>query len=416
MTRRILPLSPNARILAITVLNGVAITAIRPMVSYRALELGADALGLGIVASSYSALSLFAAFVVGRWIDRYGASPFLIGGAVLMAISAFSSIWLGSIVGLAVAQSVLGLGQVMNRVSSQTIIANQTTRDKRDERFGLYAVADSAGDLIGPLLAGFIAGSVLFATAGSRFNSEAPILLSGVIAVVAAVLGIFSGGDFGGRPRESPKASTSHRAAAVSILRVTDMPQAILASVAVLLSINLLVAYLPAFGEQEGLAVEFVGVLLALRAAGSMASRLFMGQLIRRFGRGRLLVASMSAAALCIAVLPFLPHPILLVGLMIVMGIGLGFGQPMTMAWIANRVPRDQRAAALSVRITGNRIGQVVLPTVMGVVAGAAGLSTMFVALAAVLGASAVVVRRTTHLDNPSPLEPSAREPAEAKG
>jgi MFS family permease len=416
MTRRMLPLSPNARILAITVLNGVAITAIRPMVSYRALELGADALGLGIVASSYSALSLFAAFVVGRWIDRYGASPFLIGGAVLMAISAFSSIWLGSIVGLAVAQSVLGLGQVMNRVSSQTIIANQTTRDKRDERFGLYAVADSAGDLIGPLLAGFIAGSVLFATAGSRFNSEAPILLSGVIAVVAAVLGIFSGGDFGGRPRESPKASTSHRAAAVSILRVTDMPQAILASVAVLLSINLLVAYLPAFGEQEGLAVEFVGVLLALRAAGSMASRLFMGQLIRRFGRGRLLVASMSAAALCIAVLPFLPHPILLVGLMIVMGIGLGFGQPMTMAWIANRVPRDQRAAALSVRITGNRIGQVVLPTVMGVVAGAAGLSTMFVALAAVLGASAVVVRRTTHLDNPSPLEPSAREPAEAKG
>jgi MFS family permease len=416
MTRRMLPLSPNARILAITVLNGVAITAIRPMVSYRALELGADALGLGIVASSYSALSLFAAFVVGRWIDRYGASPFLIGGAVLMAISPFSPIWLGSIVGLAVAQSVLGLGQVMNRVSSQTIIANQTTRDKRDERFGLYAVADSAGDLIGPLLAGFIAGSVLFATAGSRFNSEAPILLSGVIAVVAAVLGIFSGGDFGGRPRESPKASTSHRAAAVSILRVTDMPQAILASVAVLLSINLLVAYLPAFGEQEGLAVEFVGVLLALRAAGSMASRLFMGQLIRRFGRGRLLVASMSAAALCIAVLPFLPHPILLVGLMIVMGIGLGFGQPMTMAWIANRVPRDQRAAALSVRITGNRIGQVVLPTVMGVVAGAAGLSTMFVALAAVLGASAVVVRRTTHLDNPSPLEPSAREPAEAKG
>lgn len=416
MTRRMLPLSPNARILAITVLNGVAITAIRPMVSYRALELGADALGLGIVASSYSALSLFAAFVVGRWIDRYGAAPFLIGGAALMAISAFSSIWLGSIVGLAVAQSVLGLGQVMNRVSSQTIIANQTTRDKRDERFGLYAVADSAGDLIGPLLAGFIAGSVLFATAGSRFNSEAPILLSGVIALVAAALGIFSGGDFGGRPRESPQASTSHRAAAVSILRVTDMPQAILASVAVLLSINLLVAYLPAFGEQEGLAVEFVGVLLALRAAGSMASRLFMGQLIRRFGRGRLLVASMSAAALCIAVLPFLPHPILLVGLMIVMGIGLGFGQPMTMAWIANRVPRDQRAAALSVRITGNRIGQVVLPTVMGVVAGAAGLSTMFVALAAVLGASAVVVRRTTHLDNPSPLEPAAREPVEAKG
>jgi MFS family permease len=412
MIRNAFSLSPNARILVITVLNGVAITAIRPMVSYRALELGADALGLGIVASSYSALSLFAAFVIGRWIDRYGASRFLVGGACLMALSAFSSIWLGSIIGLALAQSVLGLGQVMNRVASQTIIANQSRRDQRDERFGLYAVADSAGDLIGPLLAGFVAGSTLFVTAGGRFNSVVPIVMAGVIAVFAAAFGAFGGPDFGPRPRKPARMVRTHRAAAISILRVADMPQAILASVSVLLSINLLVAYLPAFGEQEGLAVEFVGILLALRAAGSMASRLFMGRLIRRFGRGPLLVTSMSTAAASIAFVPFLPHPIPLVALMVLMGIGLGFGQPMTMAWIANRVPRDERAAALSVRITGNRIGQVVLPVVMGVIAGAAGLTTMFVALAGFLAGGAFVVRRTTHLDDASelPATPAAED------
>lgn len=126
-----------------------------------------------------------------------------------------------------------------------------------------------------------------------------------------------------------------------------------------------------------------------------MVSRLFMGRLIRHAGRGSVLMGSMLLAGGAIAALPFLTQPVVLGGLMLVIGIGLGVGQPMTIAWVVNRVPREQRGTALGVRLTGNRLGQLVLPAVFGTVASAGGLAAMFLVLAALLGGGALMVWRT---------------------
>ena len=59
------------------------------------------------------------------------------------------------------------------------------------------------------------------------------------------------------------------------------------------------------------------------------------------------------------------------------MGLGLGAGQPLTMSWLADSTPPGLRGRAMSLRLTGNRFGQVVVPSVAGVVAvgsGAAGV------------------------------------------
>jgi MFS family permease len=173
------------------------------------------------------------------------------------------------------------------------------------------------------------------------------------------------------------------------------MTSAMLVSITVISVLDVLVAYLPAYGEAAGLSVATVGALLTVRAAASLVSRLFMPRLIDLMGRGGLLAVSMVMAAAGIVLLPIVSSEPVLFGLMILAGLGLGLGQPMTIAWVANRSPRSERALALGVRVTGNRAALLVVPTLMGALAGATGLAAIWVVLAAALGFGAVVARRT---------------------
>jgi MFS family permease len=171
------------------------------------------------------------------------------------------------------------------------------------------------------------------------------------------------------------------------------MPQAMLASLAVLSTIDIVVAYLPVYGVANGIPVATVGLLLAARAAASMVSRGFMLPLRRLLGRRRLLLFSIVAPALMLVVLPLVGSatvPLFIV--MALVGFGLGLGQPLTMSWVATRAPFDIRATAIGVRLSANRLGQVAVPATVGVVAGAAGLTAIFWSLAAMLAVTALVV------------------------
>jgi predicted MFS family arabinose efflux permease len=84
----------------------------------------------------------------------------------------------------------------------------------------------------------------------------------------------------------------------------------------------------------------------------------------------------------------------------------------MTIAWVANRSPRSERGTALGVRITGNRVALLVVPTLMGAVAGAAGIAAIFVVVGIALAVGAGVAFRTP-FDAPidgadGPVEPAA--------
>jgi hypothetical protein len=98
-----------------------------------------------------------------------------------------------------------------------------------------------------------------------------------------------------------------------------------------------------------------------------------------------LLGVSMAVSAAALAALPFVGAVPLVALLMAAAGAGLGIGQPLTMSWVASLAPSGARATALSVRLMGNRVGQVALPMVVGTVAAFAGAG-------GVLGATGVVI------------------------
>jgi MFS family permease len=172
------------------------------------------------------------------------------------------------------------------------------------------------------------------------------------------------------------------------------MREAMFASFAVLSTVDVLVTYLPAFGESRGIPPKIVGLLLATRAIASMTTRLLIGVLARGIGPHRLLVLSIVCAAGSLGLLPaFGAVPVLFV-LMVLIGLGLGLGQPLTMAWVAGRAPVGLRGTALGVRLSGNRLGQLSVPVAVGAVAGATGIGAIFITLCGMLASSALLVAR----------------------
>src|SRR5699024_1436797 len=77
---------------------------------------------------------------------------------------------------------------------------------------------------------------------------------------------------------------------------------------------------------------------------------------------------------------------------MAVCGIAWGFVMPMTMTWVSSLVPSADKAMALSVRLMGNRLAQVVLPAAAGAMAMATGVAAVFAVSGAVLGVAGAVL------------------------
>jgi MFS family permease len=414
--------------LVVTGLAATAMHATKPTMTYRALSLGASPLEIGLIQSAFSIVPALTAVAIGRWIDRVGESRYLMLSLAALTVGSLIALFAPGLLILGLAQIALGLGQIIYLVASQSLIANSGPREGREARFGHYSTVTSIGQLAGPAVAAAIVGGSigLIAVGGSGLlastgtlplpattgtagllpdNREAGVFLFGaLVTLVASGLAFLipssprrPRGDASGTPAA---AQPGIRAMTSQVLRRPGMISAIYVSVTVISAVDVLIAYMPAYGEDVGLSIALVGTLLSVRAGASLVSRFFMSQLINRLGRSRLLALSMLVAGGGLFAMPFVTDPIILVAIMVIVGLGLGLGQPMTIAWVANRSPRSERATALGVRITGNRVALLVVPTTMGAIAGSAGITAIFVVMAMSLGAGAVVAMTTSFDDD----------------
>jgi MFS family permease len=179
-----------------------------------------------------------------------------------------------------------------------------------------------------------------------------------------------------------------------TLLRLPGLLRALLISCVVLSAVDITLVYLPALGADRGLAAGFVGLLLTLRAVASMTSRFFLGRLVQWVGRRRLMITSVALSAVSMAVIA-VPLPAVAVAVVVVLlGLGLGVGQPLTMSWLAEMAPPGLRGRAMSLRLTGNRLGQVLIPSAVGLVAAGVGAAGVLAATAAALAVVGVAARR----------------------
>jgi MFS family permease len=400
------PVSPGERpwlreVIIVTIVAAVAVLAAamaRPMVTYRALDLGASPFEIGVVQAAYSFLPMLTAVAMGRWVDRVGEPRVMALGCAMLVLGAAGLAIADTLAMLTAGQVVMGFGVIATAIATQSAVASRGAAERAVHRFGWFSVAIATGQIVGPALAAFLVdtpGRTVGADPGAREGSIAiTFVASAIVASVALVLiRLVPGRTAGSGPEAEPAGDLL--AATDRMLRSPGIAAAMFVSLAVASGLDVLIVYLPAFGEATGLSVATVGALLAVRAGATVVSRAFMGRMTDRLGPGRALVLTTGLAAACVGLLAVpAPLPVLFV-LIALLGFGLGIGQPLTVAWIGLQSPPNERGLAFGIRHTGNLATLVVVPIVMGVIAGATGIGAVWLVMAAFLAGATVIAART---------------------
>ncbi|MET8353777.1 MFS transporter [Micromonospora sp. NPDC005206] len=306
---------------------------------------------------------------------------------MLTAVSVLVVAVSGDLVVLALGNVLLGFGQILTTVSGQGLVPILSKPHELDRRFAGWTLSVSIGQSVGLPLAGLVAA----ASSDERSVATTPALLTMIAGAVPAAPFAFVLSE-----RSSP-AGTSARDVQQSVFRMLAIPgmrPALFSSLVVLTSMDLLSAYLPVLGEQFGFSVILVSLLLTVRTTASVVSRAVLPRLLKSLPRPWLLVSATLCSALPMAAVPLLREPMAMALLLAIAGFFWGIGQPLTMTWVVGLVSQPNRASALSLRLTGNRLGQVLVPLGAGVVAGAAGAASVFVVTGALLWTSAGITWR----------------------
>jgi len=151
-----------------------------PILPYYALEYGATGFVVGLLSSSFSFFQFLFSPFWGRFSDRVGRRPILLGSLVVTAASYV-------VFGLAHSLPLLFASRILAGVAgavlptAQTYIADTTTPEERTKGMGMIGAALGLGFTFGPAMGGAL----------SHYGYSVPAFASAGLAMVAAVVAFF---------------------------------------------------------------------------------------------------------------------------------------------------------------------------------------------------------------------------------
>ena len=373
------------RLLISSTFTQATMYVVRPFITYRAIEINAGATAIGLIGAIYALFPVLLALKFGSWVGKYGEGKFLVIGNLSLIFSCTSLLFTHNVIALAIATAFAGLSHLALMVGGQTMVALRTPKENYNKLFGYYTFSASLGHTFGPVIAGLLAGSL---ANGMPRNSNNAF----IFAILLSSLALFPTWKW---RKDSPTVKAADEqsntwSAAKSMLSRKEISLAVFISLAISSTLDLLVIFLPLLGKERAIDPAIIGLIISLRAVGSMGSRLILGVVTKHIKDRTLLLATTLISMLACVGMVYTDSALILGLLVFVAGFASGFGQPLTMSLISLRTKPDERALAVSARLTGNRLGQFLLPVGAGLLANGAGVGAVFWSMAALLGASLV--------------------------
>lgn len=361
------------------------IYVVRPIVSYKALELGADAAMVGIIGATFALAPLIFAIQMGRAVDKGKSGLALLVGSIILAGTTLGLLFIDSIPLLMIAMPLLGIGHLLCMVGGQTMIANRSESKLYERNFGLFTFYASLGHAFGPLIGGWLADS-----GEERVNANAAFIFAiGMFFLAAAsVLKLSTK-----RENQPVPEKTTAKITTREVLAVPTFKSAIFVASATTAVVDVVLIFLPVLGREVGIGVTEVGILLAIRSVSSMAVRALLGQITKLLGLRNILLWGAAVTLASMVALALTDNFWIISIIMLVSGFAMGIGQPATMAWVSRISSADSRGLGIAIRLTANRFGQVAMPTIAGLIA-VGGVSSVFYMLALLQAGSILVTSR----------------------
>ena len=323
----------------------------------------------------------------GRLADRYGRKPMLVRAALGMAV-VMSLIGVAhSVTGLVALRLVAGLiGGYAS--ASIVMIGTQAPRERAGWALGVLSTGALAGNLIGPLVGGFLPGWV--GIRGTFFVGGA------MIAVAAAATILFVREDFDrhvdtkARAAATASGARGSGRAVIAALLLTAM-MVLLANMSIEPIITVYVATLV---DRPDRVTVVSGLAMSAAALGSILSASRLGRLADRVGHLRVIVGAMCAAALLLVPQAFVTAGWQLVALRFLMGLALGGLLPCIAAVIRHNTPDRVAGTVLGYSVSAQFAGQVLGPLAGGFIGGHLGMRAVFLSTSVLMLAGAAYAWR----------------------
>jgi MFS family permease len=363
------------------ILAQMLILVVRITTSYRSIELGLPATWLGIIATGFAIVPAFTALWVGRWIDRGNDAKACWIGAAFVLIAAFGFwAWSSSALLLLCFSIVLGFGHMFCMAGHQMIAVRAGGTRSRESVLGHYMVAASLGQGLGPFVVAWLGGSAALPPTQHLF----------AISLVASAAGLGLGLLIRPQPKRAHQREPAQVVPIRQLLTMRGFPAVMVSSIVAITALDLLVIYLPLLGSERQIDSSHIGLLLTARSVAALVSRAFYSRLIRWIGRMLLTLTSMLGCAvgfLALAIPLSLPAMYAVVS---ALGFAMGIASTLTISSVVHLAPAHACGTALTLRMTGNRIGQIIFPALAGALAAATGVAGILLALGFGLAASGI--------------------------
>jgi len=385
MTRRREDQDGLVVVCVLVALTFVTQSAVLPLVPLLSVSLGASPLLIGGLIAAGNLVPLVLAIPLGRMVDRRGAWPLLVTGTAMLAAGAAIVAFVPELIVLAVAQAIVGLGQIVLAVATQTTVAAIGVGKARQRAFGWYTAAVSFGQLLGPLTAGLIVDLAGFREAFA-FASAASLAALGLCFVLprrgTRHAAQRNGGAVGsGAPVASPLT-------AKALLSNWGMRMALVTSGGVVFAAMAYQSFLPVHLAELAFPATTVGAIISVRALAAVLVRPWLSSIATLFGsRSTAFVVLVMVVAVAVAPTALVSSTWVLVALALLVGVGTGIVPPLSMVTLVDHVAREDQGLAFGVRLTSNRVAHLLSPIVVGGVAEALGLAAAML-LAGVLTAA----------------------------
>lgn len=397
-------------LVAVTVLGQAVFNGGRVLLSWRVLDFGGDAATIGWFTAAFSLVPLLIAMPAGRLVDSSRAPEVMQSGLISTVVASAVMALSTNLPVLLIGYTALGFAHMTTLIAAQGMVSHlRGSVAGLDSLFAYFTLGISVGQFLGIVVAGLLTAQ---SDAASVSTTAALWGMAAVGAVAlfcgwpiarayrrfeaAAAASREDGAVVGGAAvkdavvKEAANEKTAQKAAVRSILSRAGMPAAMSVSIAVIVAIDLLTAYVPVLGREIGLSVGEVTAILSARSGMAVLSRAAMPTVLRRLDRDRVLLVSVALGVVPLLLMPWLTETWMLVVATGICGLAWGFVMPMSMTWVSTLIESGARAQALSVRLMGNRLAQVLLPPVAGVGATLVGTSSIFVGAGVLMGLATV--------------------------
>jgi predicted MFS family arabinose efflux permease len=278
----------------LAVLVSIGLRGSKVALSLYALELGAGAAMVGVLAALYAVFPLFLAVPAGKLSDRFGVRAPIVGGTLTMAAGLALALLARDAAWLLVCPALIGLGHVFFHVAVHSLVGSLGEQAESTRNFATFSLGISIAAFIGPSAAGF-------AIELSGYRAAFAIL---ALAAAAPAIGLLL------RPglvpaRARPQGGEPAKSA-LDLLAIPGLRRSLVMSGVALTGIELFSFYLPIYGRAVGLAPSVIGMVLSSYAAAGFIVRTFMHRLAQRYTELGVLTGSLFVAAAAYCVVPAL--------------------------------------------------------------------------------------------------------------